>query len=45
MEEEGNYIEGKKQIRQMLYAMTEVMFQVVALGFESVVVLVFNLPP
>lgn len=44
MEEKGEDIHRGKQGREMFIAVAEVMFQVIALGFQRVVVLVLDLP-
>jgi len=43
--EEGQDVHRGQQRGQMLLAMAEVVFEVVALGLEGVVVLVFDFPP
>src|SRR5256885_4662075 len=45
MEQEGQQIEAEHCRREILLAVAEVMFEMVALGLEHVVVFVFNLPP
>ena len=45
MEEEGQKVQGGEQGGQMLLAMAEIVFEVVALRFEGVVILVFHFPP
>ena len=44
MEEKSNQIHYEKKIRKILFAMTKVVFEIIALGFQSVIVLVLNLP-
>ena len=44
MEQKSQQIQGQKESSQMLFSMTEIMFQVVALGFEHIVIFVFRLP-
>src|SRR5277367_3049947 len=41
---EGQQIEDREHGRQMLLPVTEVMLQVVSLGFQNIEALVFNLP-
>ena len=38
-------VEGCQQRGEVLFAMSEIVFQVVTLGFQRVVVFVFHLPP
>src|SRR5437879_8520168 len=45
MKQEGQQIEAEHGRREILLAVAEVMFEMVALGLEHVVVFVFNLPP
>ena len=42
--EKGQDVHGCQERREMFFAMAEVMFEVIALGFKSVVVFVFDLP-
>ena len=44
MEQEGKDVQGRQQRGKVLFTVTEIMFQMIALGLESVVVLVLNLP-
>ena len=44
VEEKSEDIHRGQQGREMLIAATEVMFEIVALGFQRVIVLVFDLP-
>jgi hypothetical protein len=43
--EEGQDVQGGQQRGELLLAVAEVVFEVIALGLERVVVLVFDLPP
>ncbi len=45
MEQEGQQIETEHRRREILLAVAEVMFEMVALGLKHVVVFVFNFPP
>ncbi len=42
--QEGQQDHGRKQVRQRLLAMAEVVFEVIPLGFERVVILVLDFP-
>src|SRR3989442_9282621 len=44
MEQKGQQSEAEHKRRQIALAMTEVVLQMIALGFEHVVVFVFDLP-
>ena len=44
MEEKSQQVEGQQEGCQMLGSMPEVMFEVIALGFEHVVVFVLHFP-
>ena len=44
VEQEREEVEGHEQGGKMLLAVTEIMFEMVALGFESVIVLILDLP-
>ena len=45
MERKGEQVQAEHRGREILLAVAEVMFEMVALGLEDVVVFVFNLPP
>ena len=45
MEQEREQIEGQQSRRQMLFAVPEVVLEVVPFGLQGIVVLVFDLPP
>ncbi len=44
MEEQREDVDGPEQGRKMLLAMAKIVFEMVALGLESVVVLILNFP-
>jgi hypothetical protein len=44
VEQQGQDVKGGEEGGQMLLTMAEVVLQVVALGFEGVVVFILNLP-
>jgi hypothetical protein len=44
VEEKGEQVEGQQKTSQVLFAVAEVVLQVIALGFEDIVVFVFTLP-
>jgi len=44
VEEKGQQIEGQQEGRQMLVSMPKVVFEVVAFGFEDIVVLILHFP-
>jgi hypothetical protein len=42
MKQQGQEVEGNEERGEMLLAMSKIMFEVVALGFEGIVILVFG---
>jgi len=44
VEEKGQQIEGQQEGCQMLVSMPKVVFEVVAFGFEDIVVLILHFP-
>ena len=44
MVEKGQDVQGCQERGELLFAMTEVMFQVIALGLERIIVFVFDFP-
>jgi hypothetical protein len=42
MKHQGQEVEGDEEQGEMLLAMSKIMFEVVTLGFEGIVILVFG---
>src|SRR5664280_3129654 len=45
MQQVGEHDERRQQRRQVLFAMTVVMLETIALGLKRIIVFIFNLPP